>query len=211
GGGVGEATGDGLVLSRPLAGRNFLPLASLAAGFTGNPTFPNPQGQYYWTNNVLVDGASHFSKWRSAPRTFYSGYSLEAIKEVRVMTSRFSAEYGDALATVTTALTRSGEDDYHGSALLFIQNSAFNEPPEFAAGNPASDRERFGFTIGGPLSKDKERTHFLESYEGRRSRVSNIVTSPQASGRTVPDNEDEHLIFFRIDHHPTPGHLVMSR
>jgi len=209
---VQQTISDQLVHTLPLVGRNFLPLASLAAGFTGNGLFPSPQGQNYSTNNVLVDGASHFSKWRSAPRTFYSGYSLEAIKEVRVMTSRFSAEYGDALATVTTALTRSGDDEYHGSALVFIQNSAFNEPPEFSpGGNPPSDSERFGFTIGGPLSSDKEQTHFLESYEGRRSRISNIVVSPAASGATVPDNEDEHLIFFRIDHRPTPGHLIMSR
>jgi carboxypeptidase family protein/TonB-dependent receptor-like protein len=208
---VQQTISDRLVHSLPLVGRNFLPLASLAAGFTGNPLFPNPQGQYYWTNNVLVDGASHFSKWRSAPRTFYSGYSLEAIKEVRVMTSRFSAEYGDALATVTTALTRSGDDTYHGSALMFVQNSAFDSPPAFAPDNPPSDTERFGFTLGGPLTKDRERTHFLESYEGRRSRTRNIVVSPAAAGASVPDNEDEHLIFFRVDHHPTPNHLLMSR
>ena len=132
-----QTVSDRLVHSLPLVGRNFLPLASLAAGFTGNANFPSPQGQIYWTNNVLVDGASHFSKWRSAPRTFYSGYGLEAIKEVRVLTSRFSAEYGDALATVTTALTNSGDDEFHGSALFFVQNSALNEPPEFASGQSA--------------------------------------------------------------------------
>jgi hypothetical protein len=208
---VQQTISDRLVHTLPLVGRNFLPLASLAAGFTGNPLFPNPQGQFYWTNNVLVDGGSHFSKWRSAPRTFYSGYSLEAIKEVRVMTSRFSAEYGDALATVTTALTRSGEDVYHGSALLFAQNSALDSPPAFAAEKPPSDTERFGFTLGGPLTKDRERTHFLESYEGRRSRTRNIVVSPAAAGQDVPDNEDEHLIFLRVDHRPSPNHLLMSR
>ncbi len=208
---VQQTISDRLVHSLPLLGRNFLPLASLAAGFTGNPLFPNPQGQYYWTNNVLVDGASHFSKWRSAPRTFYSGYSLEAIKEVRVMTSRFSAEYGDALASVTTALTRSGEDRFHGSTLLFLQNSALNSPPVFAMDNPPSDSERFGVTLGGPFSKDNNKTHFLESYEGRRSRSNNIVVSPPAAGATVRDDEDEHLIFFRVDHRPTPSHLLMSR
>ena len=208
---VQQTISDELVHSLPLVGRNFLPLASLAAGFTGNANFPSPQGQNYWTNNVLVDGASHFSKWRSAPRTFYSGYSLEAIKEVRVMTSRFSAEYGDALATVTTALTRSGDDEYRGSALIFVQNSAFDEPPEFAAIKPPSNTERFGFTLGGPLTKDDDRTHFLESYEGRRSRTRNIVVSPAADGRSVPENENEHLIFFRLDHRPSPNHLLMSR
>lgn len=208
---VQQTVSDQLVHSVPLLGRNFLSLAALAAGFTGNPNFPSPQGQIFWTNNVLVDGASHFSKWRSAPRSFYSGYGLESIKEVRVMTNRFSAEYGDALATVTTALTKSGDDEFRGSALLYVQNSALNEPPEFAAVNPRSSSERYGFTFGGPLTGNKNRTHFLESYEGRLARGKNIVVSPAAAGRSVPDNEDEHLIFFRIDHRVDPNHLVMSR
>lgn len=208
---VQQTVSDRLVHSVPLLGRNFLSLAALAAGFTGNPNLPSPQGQIFWTNNVLVDGASHFSKWRSAARSFYSGYGLESIKEVRVLTNRFSAEYGDALATVTTALTKSGSDEFRGSALLYVQNSALNERPEFAAVNPASSTERYGFTFGGPLTRNKDRTHFLESYEGRRSRGKNIVVSPTAAGRSVPDNEDEHLIFLRMDHRTSPNHLVMSR
>jgi carboxypeptidase family protein len=206
---VQQTVSDQLVHTLPLVGRNFIPLASLAAGFTGNPNFPNPQGQIYWSNNVLVDGASHFSKWRSAPRTFYSGYSLEAIKEVHVLTNRFSAEYGETLATVTSAITKAGDDQFRGSALLFVQDAALNEPPEFSPVNPPSESERYGFTLGGPLSKT--RTHFLESYEGRRARNSNVVVSPLASGRTVPDNEDEHLAFFRIDHRVSATHFVMSR
>ncbi len=208
---VQQTISDHLVHTLPLAGRNFLPLASLAAGFTGNPNFPSPQGQIYWTNNVLVDGASHFSKWRSAPRTFYSGYGLESIKEVRVLTNRFSAEYGEALATVTSAVTKSGGDSLRGSALLFFQNSALNAPPEFAPGNPPGGSQQYGFTLGGPLVKDTQRTHFLESYEGRRSRNNNVVVSPAAAGRNVPDNEDEHLIFLKIEHLANANHLMTSR
>jgi len=208
---VQQTVSDRLVHSLPLAGRNFLPLASLAAGFTGNPNAPSPQGQMPWTNNVLVDGGSHFSKWRSAPRTFYSGYGLEAIKEVRVFTNRFSAEYGEALATVTSAVTRSGDSQFHGSALVYVQDSALNEPPVFASGNPPSNAQRFGLTLGGPISKDRDRTHFLESYEGRRSRGENTVVSPIAAGREVPDNEDEHLVFARVDHRLGDGHVVSSR
>ena len=70
---VQQTVNEQLVRTLPLFGRDFIRLASLAAGFTGNPSFPSPQGQAYWTNNVLADGASHFSKWRSAPRSFYSG------------------------------------------------------------------------------------------------------------------------------------------
>jgi hypothetical protein len=208
---VQQTVNDQLVHTVPLFGRNFLSLAALAAGFTGNPDVPSPQGQYYWTNNILVDGASHFSKWRSAPRAFYAGYGLESIKEVRVLTNRFSAEYGDALATVTTALTKSGDDEYRGSALVYVQNSALNAPPQFAPNEPPSSTERFGVTFGGPLTRNNDRTHFLESYEGRRSRGNNIVVSPAASGVSVHDNEDEHLFFLRFDHRPNPNQLFMSR
>jgi hypothetical protein len=208
---VQQTVSEQLVHAVPLVSRNFLSLAALAGGFTGNESFPSPQGQTFWTNNVLVDGASHFSKWRSAPRAFYAGYGLESIKEVRVLTNRFSAEYGDALATVTTALTKSGGDEFRGSALLYLQNSALNAPPEFAPVNPPSSTERYGFTFGGPLTRNKDITHFLESYEGRRSRGNNIVVSPAAAGRSVRDNEDEHLIFFRVDHRPNANHLMMSR
>jgi hypothetical protein len=208
---VQQTVNEELVHSVPLVSRNFLSLAALAAGFTGNENFPSPQGQTFWTNNVLVDGGSHFSKWRSAPRAFYAGYGLESIKQVRVLTNRFSAEYGDALATVTTALTKSGSDEYRGSALFYVQNSALNAPPEFAPVKPPSSTERYGFTFGGPLTRSREVTHFLESYEGRRSRGNNIVVSPAAAGQSVRDNEDEHLIFFRVDHRPNPNHLMMSR
>ena len=104
-----QTVNEQLVRTLPLLGRNFIHLASLAAGFTGNPSFPSPQGQVFWANNVLVDGASHFSKWRSAARTFYAGYGLESIKEVQVLANRFSAEYGEALATVTSAVTKVGD------------------------------------------------------------------------------------------------------
>src|SRR5581483_166776 len=206
---VQQTVSDNLVHTLPLLGRNFLPLASLAAGFTGNPNFPSPQGQIYWSNNVLVDGASHFSKWRSAPRTFYSGYSLETIKEVHILTNRFSAEYGEALATVTSAVTKGGDDQLRGSALLFVQDSALNEPPEFSPFNPPSSTERYGFTIGGPFVKGQ--THFLESYEGHRARNNNAVISPAADGQIVPDNEDEHLEFFRVDHRLGNTHFLTSR
>ena len=106
----------------PLVSRDFMALTSLTAGFTGNPTAPSPLGQIYWSNNVLVDGASHFSKWRGAPRTFYSGYGLETIREVQVLASQFSAEFGEALATVTVAVTNSGTNTLHGSALFFVQD-----------------------------------------------------------------------------------------
>ena len=206
-----QTVGEQLVHSLPLVGRNFSPLVTLNAGFTGNPNFPSPQGQIYWTNNIVVHGASHFSKWRSAPRTFYSGYGLESIKEVHVLINHFSAEYGESLATVTSAVTKAGTNELHGSGLFFFQNDALNATPAFALVNPPARSERYGFTVGGPFVKD--RTYFLESYEGRRSRNHNVVVSPnpEVTGAFVPDNEDEHLVFLRVDHRWSERHGMMGR
>lgn len=206
---VQQTVNEQLVRTLPLFGRDFIHLASLAAGFTGNPNFPSSQGQIYWTNNVLVDGASHFSKWRSAARTFYSGYGLDSIKQVQVLANRFSAEFGETLATITSATTKAGTNVFGGSALIFLQHDALDATPQFALRKPLARSAQFGFTLGGPFVKD--RTHFFGSYEGRRSRNHNIVVSPLASGSAVPDNQDEQLVFFRVDHQLGQRQLMTGR
>jgi hypothetical protein len=206
---VQQTVNEPLVRTLPLLGRNFIHLASLTAGFTGNPSFPSPQGQVFWANNVLVDGASHFSKWRSAARTFNAGYGLESIKEVQVLANRFSAEFGEALATVTSAVTKAGTNEFRGAGLLFVQDDALNATPIFAIRKPPLSAQQFGFTLGGPFVKNQ--THFFSSYEGRRSRNHNIVVSPAALSVAVPDNEDEHFAFFRVDHQHGQRQLVTAR
>ena len=206
---IQETIPDRLVHSVPLIGRDFIALASLTPGFTGNPVAPSPNGQISWANNVLVDGASHFSKWRSAARTFYSGYSLEAIQEVQVQNSRFTPEFGESMASVTTAVTKSGSNERHGSVLFFGQAGVLNDQPEFAPDKPSGTTARFGATMGGPVTRD--RTFFFANYEGRRARSSNVVVSPVAPQTTVPNNEDEHLAFFKIDHRLSSNDLVSVR
>lgn len=206
---VQQIVTDRLAHSIPLVGRDFIALASLAPGFTGNPVAPSPNGQIYWSNNVLVDGASHYSKWRSAARTFYSGYSLETIQEVQVMGSQFSPEYGEALASITSAVTRSGTNARRGSVLLFGQAGVLNDQPVFAVRKPPASSLRFGATLGGPVSLD--RTFYFASYEARRSRSTNFVVSPAAPDAEVPDDQDEHLAFLKIDHRVSTNDLVSMR
>lgn len=204
-----ETIPDRLVHALPLIGRDFIALASLTPGFSGNPNAPSANGQIYWGNNVLVDGASHFSKWRSAARTFYSGYPLEAIREVQVLTSQFGPEFGEALAAVTSAVTRSGTNERHGSMLLFGQAGVLNDQPVFAARKPPASSLRFGVTEGGPLTRD--RTFYFVSYEGRRARSKNIVVSPAAPQAEVPNDEDEHLAFVKVDHRFSANDVISAR
>ena len=200
---------DALVHALPLNGRSFLALTSLTAGFTGNAIAPSPQGQIYWSNNVVVDGASHFSKWRGAARTFYSGYGLDSIREVQVLTSQFSAEFGEALATVTLAVTNSGTNTLRNSAFLFGQAGVLNDRPAFTPRRPPFSSERFGGTSGGPLIKD--RTHFFISYEGNVVRGSKIVTSPAESGAEAKNTQNEELFFLKVDHKVSRRDLLTAR
>ncbi|HUR35869.1 MAG TPA: TonB-dependent receptor [Vicinamibacterales bacterium] len=206
---IQETISDRLTHSLPLIGRDFIALAQLTPGFTGNPNAPSPNGQAYWTNNVIVDGASHYSKWRSAARTFYSGYPLEAIQEVQVMSSQFTPEYGEALASVTSAMTKSGTNERRGTALFFGQLGVLNDQPVFAARKPPASSARFGFTQGGPVARD--RTFYFASYEGRRSRSNNFVVSPAAPLAEVPNDEDEHLGFVKVDHRLASNDIVSMR
>ena len=206
---IGQRINEQLTHALPLQTRNFIELASLAAGFTGNPAFPSAQGQTYWNTSVMVDGSSHYSKWRGAARAFNAGYGLESIQEIHVLTNRFSAEYGQALASVMSGLTRAGTDQWHGSTLVFWQDAALNAAPVFAAARTRGGSQQYGATLGGPLITG--RTHLFGSYEGRRARTENPVVSPIAAGRLVPDREDEHLTFARVDHQLSPQHLVAAR
>ena len=199
---------ESLVHALPVPGRGFLPLASLAPGFTGHPNFPNPQGQMYWANNVVVDGASHFSKWRSAARSFSSGVPLEAVSQVQVLTGMFSAEFGESLASLTSVRTKAGTNAWHGSALVFARDAALDAPPPFSTRKPPGGGQQSGFSLGGPLAAN--RTHFFGAFEHRRGRDRHIVVSPAALNAEVPDNQDERLPFFRIDHQHR-GRLLTAR
>lgn len=206
---VQETIPERLAHSVPLIGRDFIALSALTPGFTGNPNAPSPNGQIYWTNNVIVDGASHFSKWRSAARTFYSGYPLEAIQQVQVFNSQYTPEFGEALASVTSAVTRSGTNQVHGSVLFFGQAGVLNDQPVFAADKPPGSSLRFGATVGGPIERD--RTFYFGSYEGRRSRFKNLVASPAAPQQEVPTDEDEHLAFAKLDHRLASNDILSVR
>ena len=156
-----------------------------------------------------VESATRFSKWRAAPRAFYSGYGLESIREVQVLTSRFSAQNGEALASVTNVVTRAGTDQWQRSVLLFVQDDVVNSTPPFAPTKPPQSTQQFGVSAGGPLVRN--RTRFFGNYEGRRSRGHNVVVSPAAPSAFGPNNEDEHVLFARVDQRLGIGRALMTR
>ena len=85
--------------------------------------------------------------------------SPEAIEEFKVQQTNFSAEYGFSGASVVNMITRSGTNKFHGSAYDFFRDDSLDANNWFAnrAGQPIPPlrRNNYGFTIGGPIIKNK--------------------------------------------------------
>lgn len=98
--------------------------------------------------------------------------SGEALQEVKVLTNNYSAQYGGSNGGVIIETTKSGGNQFHGSAYEYLRNDALDAPGFFAPirnGTKVSPELRFnlfGGTLGGPIRHDK--TFFFISYEGGR-------------------------------------------
>src|SRR5206468_10770683 len=84
-----------------------------------------------------------------------------------------------------------------------------NDRPAFTPTKVSSSTERFGGTVGGPLVKD--RTHFFTSYEGNVVRASSIVTSPTETSVLAPNDQNEELLFLKLDHKVSRRDLLTAR
>jgi hypothetical protein len=111
----------------------------------------------------------------------------DTLQEFRVLTNGYSAEYGRSAGGVISAVTRSGTNQWHGSAFEFLRNSKLDAKNFFDPANqktPHFARNQFGGLLNGPIARDK--TFFLASYEGLRQRLG-ITTQaivPNAAARS---------------------------
>ena len=112
--------------------------------------------------------------------------SQDAIEEYRVNSALYDAEYGTQAGGQIDVVTKSGTNDWHGTAFGYIRNSVFdarNFNDFDLNGNPAVPPFRmgqYGFTFGGPIKKNK--TFFFISYEGLRQYQSTTSTFTVPSG-----------------------------
>jgi len=95
--------------------------------------------------------------------------SVDAIQEVAIQTSNFAAEYGQVGGGVFNVTMRSGTNQFHGTAYEYFVNEAFNAGNPNVTGDPAGNprprarRNDYGFTVGGPIKRDK--TFFFGGFE----------------------------------------------
>jgi outer membrane receptor protein involved in Fe transport len=157
----------------PLNGRNVLDLAKLQPGVTETNSDNTSAGTYSIaggrTDSVtfLLDGALNNNLLSNG--VVYNP-NPDTIAEFRILESNYSAEYGRNGGGVISVVTKSGTNEWHGSAFEFLRNDAFNANSFFnnAAGLPRDvlKRNQYGGTFGGPIKKD--RFFFFVGYQGQR-------------------------------------------
>ena len=166
-------------------------------------------------NSYRLDGVSVNDYANSSPGTT-DGLSLgaEAIAQLLVISSNYSASYGLTSGGVISAMTRAGANDLHGSAYGFLRNDVFDARGYFDDAKLPFRRNQFGLAVGGPIIKN--RTFFFANYERRRESLTttSIATVPSPSARsghlasgdvTVDPAVQRYLGLFALPNGPVAG------
>jgi hypothetical protein len=123
-------------------------------------------GASFRLNNYLVDGVSDRQLQGNNVQPNGKTLSLEAVKEYQVLLSPFDVRFGDFTGLLVNAITRSGTNDLHGSVYAYGRNAQLARAGSFL-GTSAYDRELYGFSLGGPIIRD--RVHFFVAPEIQRA------------------------------------------
>ena len=201
---LGAVIDQAKVANLPLAIRNWDDLLALVPGvqgdrFTeqgGGTSFGrtggvNVHGTRSLQNNFTLDGVDNNSISENVQEltTQVSRPSVDAIQEFKVVTSPYSAEYGRSPGAAISVTTKSGTNDFHGTAYDFYRNAKLDSNDFLSVRadrpKPPNDQNQFGGNVGGPIMKDK--AYFFADYEGTRitrgvTRVTNIPTLDQRRG-----------------------------
>ncbi|HZE81388.1 MAG TPA: carboxypeptidase regulatory-like domain-containing protein [Candidatus Polarisedimenticolia bacterium] len=213
------------VTELPLIGRDIADLAYLSPGVKAADSYDPTKNRYSILSvngqggrnvNVTVNGIDNKDNTVGGP---VMQLPAEAVQEFAISTQRFSAVNGRSEGAAINVITKSGSNNYHGSAFGFFRDQVLNAdqkladptvPSGFVTSNPPYSRQWFGGSIGGPIKKDKLFVFF--AFERQREHTSiaeaptaltqlNLVTSLGAQpASVVPTPFFENRINGRMDY-----------
>ena len=165
-------------------------------------------------NSYRLDGISINDYANSGPGSVIGiNLGVDAIGEFSVVTSNYAAEYGKTSGGVINAVTRSGTNQYHGTAYSFFRNSAMDASNFFdGATPPPFSRYQYGGSAGGPIWKD--RTFFFADFEAIKQNLSNSAQANVLSNAARARVTDPAVLKY-IGLYPSPirtrARLAISR
>ncbi len=203
------------IATLPVNTRSFLELTSLVPGMkpigatSGSGALqPTWLGFYFdgteYKNEIVEGGLA--GQFLSPGNPF----PLDAVKEARVVTQLYKAEYSKAAGGVVSAVSKSGTNEFHGSAFFNYRDKALNAQGPFEKEKPGFKRRQTGVSLGGPIIRD--RLHFFTAYEGTFTEGFSTVTIPStlfpgyAGTFKIPFTE--HLGLIRLTYQPAQNHFI---
>jgi hypothetical protein len=207
----------------PLNGRQFANLGALAPGTTlaynPDPTKPGQltialNGGIGRNVNFLIDGGDNTDDTIGGA---LQNFSIEGVQEFKIQTQEYKAEYGRSTGGVLTVVSKTGTNDFHGSAFGFLRDDSLNsttESEKLAGGTKnAYSRKQFGGSFGGPIVKDK--VHFFGTYEGTRRDTNYTVATgglyPTSDGQAVSLPFTDDLVTGKVTANLTPKQMLQVR
>ncbi len=192
---LGQVVDSRRINALPLNGRNYAQLALLGTGVA--PAEPGSRvettfgfsagGARSLQNNFLLDGIDNNANLGDVLNgsAYVIQPSVDAIAEFKVETNSYSAEFGRGNGAIMNAVIKSGTNKIHGDVFEFLRNEKFDAINAFDSGQQPYKQNQFGFTLGGPIIKNK--TFFFGDYEGLRIRqglpqLSTVPTQDQIGG-----------------------------
>jgi hypothetical protein len=215
---IGTVIENRQVAGLPLDGRNFyelsllvpgaVPAAQGSAGSVRGDFAFSVNGAREDSNNFLLDGVYNVDPKLN---TFGVRPSVDAIREFEMLTSTYDASFGRNPGAQVNVVLKSGSNQLHGSVFEFFRNGALDARNYFAPGGEAAplyQRNQFGFSLGGPILKD--RTFFFADYEGTRSRegITRLTRVPTVQERGGDFSQSSLRPFDPLTGMPFQGGMI---
>jgi len=182
---VSSVVNEKSIENLPTNGRNFIDFVLTTPGVVkdtrlGDISFAGQRGTL---NSLVIDGANNDNTFfgqalgrTGSGRAPYQ-FSQDAVKEFQVNSSSYSAEYGRAAGAVINVVTKSGTNEFHGSAFDFYRDKKLNANNYINEINNRTKSpyhfDQYGFSVGGPIVHDKH--FFFANADLQRNSIDNLV------------------------------------
>jgi Carboxypeptidase regulatory-like domain/TonB dependent receptor len=208
---LGQVVDSQRINALPLNGRNYAQLALLGAGVAAAEPGSRVETTYGFSangarslqNNFLLDGIDNNANLGDVLNgaAYVVQPAVDAIAEFKVETNSYSAEFGRGNGAIMNAVIKSGTNQFHGDLWEFLRNDKLDAINPFDAefGQQPYQQNQFGFTLGGPIVKNK--LFFFGDYEGLRIRQA----LPQLSTVPTPAEVSGDFSAFLQLSNPVPG------